>query len=192
MSEVEQTEQVENVDLVIRTAFDEAVEESKDEDSVKMDMIGAGATFKNVTRLYNSYMIDAGLQMSKEEKDDIVSSTLEGADLDTEDGFNTAVESLVDSLTDATERSAASIIRAFGKKNKLEVYTKPKSSGGSARNPFVNLFHEALIENPQMTEDDLRELIGGLSEENQVNPNRWFNQHNNIRKTANAIAAKYA
>lgn len=175
----------------ILEAFNEGVESEQDEDSIKMLMIQEGATFKNVTRLYNQFMIDAGLAISKSDRNQIVDETLEGVDLSTEDAFDAATEALVANVKGATERSAAALVRSFAKKNEVECYKKPAGEGGT-RNPFVQVFHEALIENPSMDEDGLKAIIAGLEEKHQVNPTRWFNQHNNIRKTANAIAAKYA
>lgn len=183
-------ETVSELDLAIQSAFDASVEAESSEDDIKMEMIGAGATFKNVTRLFNQFMIAAGLAISKEDRDAIVADTLVDCDLESEEGFDAAVEALIANVKGATERSAAALVRAYGKKVEVEVYAKPKGTGAS-RNPFVTDFHTALIANPEMTEQDLLDLIAGLKPEHQVNPTRWLSQHNNIRKTANAIAAKY-
>lgn len=178
-------------EVAIKDAFEAALDAGKDEDDVKMDMIQSGATFKNVTRLYNKFMIDAGLAMSAADRKAVVDETLEGRDLSTEEGFDQAVAALVEAVTGSTERSAAALVRSFGKKEDVDVFTKPKGDGGT-RNPFVRVFHDALIENPDMDEQGLKDIIASLEPDHQVNPTRWFNQHNNIRKTANAIASKLA
>ena len=49
-------EESQALEAAILKAFDEAIH-LKEEDYVKMDMISKGATFKNVTRLYNKFMI---------------------------------------------------------------------------------------------------------------------------------------
>ena len=170
-------------------SFDESVTDELDEDATKMAMIQAGATYKNVTRLYNQFMIDAGLAISKADRNDLVESTLEGKEFDTEESFESVVIELVEAIKGTTERSAAALVRAYAKKNELEAYAAPKGDGAT-RNPFVTNFHNALIENPNMDEDGLKAVIAALPAENQTNPNRWFTQHNNIRKMANAIAAK--
>ena len=179
---------------VIREAFDTAIDGTDDidavADDVKLAMISAGATFKNVTRLYNQFMIDAGFAISVADRKEIVSEILEGIDLDTDELFTAAVDAIVESVKGATAKSAAAMIRAFAKKSETPCYAAPKSE--NTRNPFVVLFHDGLVENPDMSEDDLRELIGNLNEAHQINPLRWFNQHNNIRKTVNAVAAKFA
>ena len=174
----------------IRLAFDESVTEELDEDSTKMAMIGAGATFKNVTRMYNEFMIDAGFAISKADRNQIVDDTLEGHDLEEESDFDNAVAALIESIQGANLRSASALVRAYAKRNEVPIFSKPKTEGGT-RNPFVMLFHEKLVEDPKMTEQDLKDLISGLSPDHQTNPTRWFAQHNNIRKTANSIAAKY-
>jgi len=185
-----QTEEEIDVNAAVREAFDAGITEEAEEDGIKMSMIGAGATFKNVTRLYNEYMIDAGLAISKADRNQIVEDTLEGLDFETEEDFDSASSKLEEALTGSTERSAAALVRAYAKKTEQQCYAKPKGDG-SARNPFVTLFHKSLVENPKMTEKDLKDLIASLDEKDQVNPTRWFNQHNNIRKTANSIAARY-
>ena len=176
--------------LEIKEAFTEGLDSDMEEDDIKMKMIQAGATFKNVTRLYNQFMIDAGLAISSSERKQIVDETLSGRDLDTEEAFDQAVADLVEAVKGATERSAGALIRAYGKKEDVEVFAKPKSES-SPRNPFVQNFHSALIENPMMTQKELKDLISSLDPQHQVNPMRWFNQHDNIRRTANAIAKKY-
>ena len=77
----EGTEQKVDLEVAIRAAFDAAHAAGKEEDDIKLDMIGAGATFKNVTRLFNQFSVDAGLTVSKEEKDQILLDVLNGADL---------------------------------------------------------------------------------------------------------------
>lgn len=174
----------------ILNAFSAAVEADKSEDDIKMAMIGAGATFKNVTRLYNEYMVETGLAMTREAKAELVESTvtLKSTDLTTEDGFGKAVARIAEKGTNISEASAASLVRAYAKKNEMECYAKPKGSG-AVRNPFVQNFHAALIANPNMDEDGLRAVIAELEPQQQVNPTRWFNQHNAIRKMVNQIAA---
>jgi hypothetical protein len=184
-------EQEADTNADINAAFSEALGAEKDEDAVKMDMIQAGATFKNVTRLYNAFMIDAGLAISSADRKTAVDTALDGQDLSTEESFDAAVVLVMDAVMGATERSASALVRAFGKKSELEVFAKPKAEGGN-RNPFVSVFHAALVENPSMDEQGLKDVIAALEPQHQVNPNRWFSQHNNIRKTANAIAAKFA
>lgn len=174
----------------VKVAFETALGEEQGEDEIKMAMIQAGATFKNVTRLFNQFMIDAGLAISASDRKAIVDETLEGSALDTEDAFAAATKAVEAAVLGSNERSAAALVRAYAKKNELECYKAPAGEGGT-RNPFVQNFHKALIENPKMTEEELRGIISNLDEQHQVNPLRWFNQHNNIRKTANAIAAKY-
>lgn len=187
--EVAQEEQ-EAQDDAIQIAFNEAISEDADEDDIKLAMIQAGATFKNVTRLYNQYMIDAGLAISKQDRDQIVTDTLEGLNFESEEEFDDAVARLEEGIKGCNTRSAANLVRAYAKKNDMECYKKPAGDSGT-RNPFVRRFHDALIENPQMTKEQLQEIIDGLDEHHRTNPQRWFNQHDNIRKTANAIAAKF-
>ncbi len=113
----------------IKAAFEDAVSADKTDDEVKMVMIQNGASFKNVTRLYNQFMIDAGLAVSKEDKDASVAKVCEGQDLTSEEVFAGICSDLVANVTGATERSAASWIRSYAKKNELECWKKPKGEG---------------------------------------------------------------
>jgi hypothetical protein len=152
-TEVEQEEVDE-----IRDAFDDAVSEDKSEDDVKMALIGAGATFKNVTRLYNQYMVDAGFAVSKEEKDEIVKKILDGKDVSEEAGFNKCVEAIVKKAAGVSEKSASALIRSWAKANDLPYFTKPKGAGG-ARVGFRSRFFDALIANPAMSKDQCTEYL---------------------------------
>lgn len=171
----------------ILNAFNAAIDAGKEEDDIKMAMIGAGATFKNVTRLYNEYMVETGRAMTKEAKADLVEKTAKDQDLASEEGFDKVVKAVVKGGTNINEQSASALVRAWAKKNEVECYAKPKGTG-AVRNPFVNNFHSALIENPHMDEQGLKDVIAALEPQQQVNPTRWFNQHNAIRKMVNKIA----
>lgn len=175
----------------IRIAFDKAMDSELEEDPAKMAMITAGASFKNVTRLFNQYMIDSGRQMSKADKDVVLDKFLNDAHLEDEEGFTDAVLIVVTNVTGASDKSAASMIRAWAKKKEVEVYKRPKGEG-LVRNPFLTNFFNALIENPSMDADGLESILAALEPQQQVNPRRWISSHNNVRKMVNTIAAKFA
>lgn len=154
------SEQTDDTDAPIRAAFDEKIG-NESEDAVKMAMIQAGATFKNVTRLYNAYMVDAGLAMSKDEKKDLVGNVLDSGDFDvtSQDGFESAQAALVERATNLTDRQASGIIRAWGKANNVEVYKKPAGGGDGAPRGFRAFFLEALEANPRMTKEEVSEIL---------------------------------
>ena len=172
----------------IRVAFDEAVEDSHSEDDVKLAMIQNGAKFSNVSRLYTQYMIDAGLAMSKEEKDSLVTDILEDADLSTEEGFTEARDAMVEEGTNVSDKQAASIIRAYARKNELEVWKAPKGTG-ERKAGFRDAFYAALVENPNMTKEQADEMIKNhdLSTANVIRHESFWHS---IRKLANSIASK--
>jgi len=176
----------------IRLAFDEAVLEEADEDDIKMAMIGAGATFKNVTRFYNQYMIDAGMAISKEDRNQIVQDSLEGLEFDTEEAFDTAVGNLTDAIQGATERSAASLVRSYAKKNELECYTKPKGEG-AGRTSFASKFYDFLVANPGMTEDVAKAYIMGEgdNEDTSSNVQNHLSHYLGIWKLARRVEGTY-
>lgn len=160
-AEVYEDEEVANDEFdAIKAAFDEAIAEEKEEDFIKLQMISAGATFKSVTRLYNQYMIDAGLAISKADRNQILDDVMEDRDVETEEDFNAAVEALVASMKGATARSAGAQIRSFAKKNDISVYAKPKSEG-PGRVGFTNMYHDWLVANIGCTEDEAKAYIMG-------------------------------
>lgn len=171
----------------ILNAFEDAVAAGKSEDEVKMALIGAGATFKNVTRLYNQYMIDAGYAISKEEKSEIVDKILEGKDLADESVFNKAIEAIVKKAAGVTEKSAASLIRSYAKANDLECYRKPKGTGG-ARVGFRSRFFDALVANPAMSQEDCGEYLR-TAEGTSDNVVKHESVYQGIRELVNKIHA---
>jgi len=195
MSEVEQDVIEENVetetsevDAAIVEAFNDGIEREASEDDIKLDMISAGATFKNVTRLYNQYMIDAGLSLSKEEKTAHVTTSLEGKEFATEEDFDLAVAALIDVDKGINERSAGALLRAYAKKNELEVFKKPKAET-SGRTGFASVYYSWLIANPSATIEEAKNYI--MNPENSVNTHRNLSHFQGIRALANGIAEKY-
>lgn len=183
MSEEAEVE-VEEVDAILE-AFEVATADDKNEDEVKMALIGAGATFKNVTRLYNAYMVDAGYAISKEEKVEIVDKILADKDLSDEKVFNKVLDAIVAKAAGVTEKSAAALIRSFAKANDLECFKKPKGSGG-ARDGFRSRFLSALSESPTMTEAECTTYLQ-TAEGTSGNILKHEGVYQAIRSMANAI-----
>lgn len=188
VTEVVETE-VEDANVEIRAAFETASTEGQEEDDVKMAMIGAGATFKNVTRLFNQFMIDAGFAISKDDRDEAVANALEGHELETEAGFAAAAEAVLVAVKGATDKSASALVRAYGKKNELEVYKKPKGSGGG-KTGFAKGFYDALIANPALTKDEAIAFIQGTDgqAETSENTKRHESHYLSIWQMVNTIS----
>lgn len=157
--ETEETE-TDTVEQDIRDAFDTAIDSGNDDsDDVKLAMITAGASFKNVTRYYNSFMENAGLTLSKEKKTEIAAEAVSENDVSTQEGFDTAVKSIVDASSGkVTERSAAGLVRAQAKAEKIEFYKKPKGTG-KPRSTFMDDMYEMMFQNPNITEAELETYI---------------------------------
>lgn len=145
----------------LRAVFDEGVAAGKAEDAIKLELISAGATFKNVTRMYNEFMVAGGHTASKEERDQKVLAAIEGADLTGEEGFNAAVASLVAALQGATEKSASALIRAAAKKQGVECFKKAKESTGEGKTGFASKFYDYLVANPTSTKEQAVAFIQG-------------------------------
>jgi len=153
----------ENVDQVIFGAFKDAVDAGKSETDIKLEMIKVGADFKNVTRLYNKFMIDVGLSMSKEEKQERTLSALQGKDLSTEEGFQSGILALQEEFENLTDRGAQAMLRAYAKANSLSVFEKPKAEKtGTARPGFAAAFHQWLITNiDTVSEEQVTQYVNG-------------------------------
>lgn len=198
-SEVEQEVSEEKVDpnLANRAAFDDGVAGDQSEDDIKMGMIQAGASFKNVTRLYNQYMVDAGLVVSKEEKTEIVDKILSKATgLETEDGFKKVVASIAAKASGVNEKSAAALVRSWAKtangegEDGIETWKKPKGEG-AGRSGFKAKFYAALVANPQMTKDQCHEYLM-TAEGTSGNIQKRETVYQAIREMANTIATAKA
>ena len=187
VEEVE-TDQAEDA---IRTAFDEALNEEGEceADDVKMAMIGAGATFKNVTRLYNAYCIDAGLAISPADRKQAVEDFLTGKEFETEEDFNECVDGLVIAVKGATERSAGALIRAYAKRNELTAYAKPKGEVGS-RPGFVNDFYNWLVANPTSTKEEASAYVMGAGDHKDTSDNvkRHISHYLGVWSLVNRVA----
>lgn len=176
-----------DLEVLIREAFDAA--QGKEEDQIKLAMIQAGATFKNVTRLYNQYMVDAGLSVSKEEKEQKLLEAIEGQDLATEAGFDAAVATLVESIN-TTEKSAAALIRAHAKKNEIEVFKKAKGGNGGGKQGFAAKFYAFLVAQPTCSKEEAVAFIQGEGdhEETSENTKRHQSHYLAIHAMVNKIA----
>lgn len=141
----------------IRDAFQKAKAEENDEDLIKIEMITAGAKFKQVTRMFNDLMIEFGFSVSKKEKADIAKTSCEGIDIASKEGFDEAVIKMASASEKVNNRIAAIAIRAFAKKENIDVYKVPKGDG--TRTTFMSEFYDALIENPCMTEKEVHDII---------------------------------
>jgi len=177
MSETEVSQE----DLNIRAAFDDNT--GADEETVKMAMLQAGAKIKAVTRLYNQFMIDSGMMASKEEKDTALDAACTDVDLTDEDNFNSAVDSVVDTVTGATDKSAATMVRAWCRREEVECF---KKVAGERRSGFRFKFYDALKANPAMTSAEAK-TFGDT--EGSENDKKAFSHYQAIRQLVNDIAA---
>lgn len=176
--------------IKIANAFEAAVSEDKGEDEIKMSLIGAGATFKNVARVYNQLMIDGGFAVSKAEKDEIVGKILAKAKIAEEEGFDKTVAAIVEKAAGVNAKSAASLIRAWAKAQGdegVECYSKPKGTGGE-RVGFRSRFFDALLATPSMTKEACAEYLK-TAEGTSNNVMKHESVYQGIRQLVNSVAA---
>lgn len=173
--------EVSQEDVAIRAAFDET--QGQDEEVVKMAMLQAGAKIKSVTRLYNQFMIDSGLLASKEEKEEALDAACDDIDLTDEDNFDSAVSQIVETVTGATDQTAATMVRAWCRRNEVDCYKKPAGEG--RRSGFRFKFYEELRKNPGMSADEANS-IG--EEHGSDNDKKAFTHYQAIRELVNQVS----
>ena len=177
----------EQVIAKIEAAFSKAREAGKDEDSIKLEMIKAGSTFKTVNKDYAELLVKFGIVDSKETRDAAVASAVDGADLTTEEGFGAAVEKILSAVKGIEKNQAVMSLRAYCRKKEIPVWAKPKGEGG--RTGFVVTFHDALVANPRMTKEEAADIIHGRNghPETSENVKRQESIYQRMRKLANRI-----
>ena len=182
-SKVEASTEVEvsTEDQAVRAAFDENV--GQDEETTKMAMLQAGCKIKSVTRLYNQFMIDSGLSASKEEKDKVLDVELTDVELTDEETFNEKITAIAAAVTGATDKSAATMIRAWCRANEVECFKKV--AGATRRSGFRFEFYDALRASPNMTAAEAAALI---TEKGSDNDNKAASHYQAIRELVNAVA----
>lgn len=178
----------------LRATFDEGVVAGKEEDAIKLDLISAGATFKNVTRLFNEFMVAGGHTASKEERDQKVLAAIGENALSTEEGFASAVAALVASLQGSAEKSASALIRAAAKKQGVECFKKAKESSGESKTGFAAKFYDFLVANPTCTKEQAVAFIQGTdgNEETSDNVKKHQSHYMGIHALVNRIAGVVA
>ena len=179
-------------EAAILAAFTAGIDSNFDEDSIKLSMINSGASFKNVARFYNKFMIDAGLTVSKADRDVIVADQLTGLSFAEEADFDTAVSYLLATLDGSTQKSASALVRGFAKKNDLPFFVKPKAVGGDGqKNTFVHKYYDWLASKPSATEAEAHSFIFGEDGYAPTSDNvkNYEKMHQNVRALANRIAA---
>mgnify|MGYP000391920405 CR=1 FL=1 len=179
------------IESLARSTFDNGVENGQDEDQIKMDMIGVGCTFKNVTRLYNKFLVDSGITMSKEELAGAIDAVFADSDITTEEGLDAAVASLVESTREVSSRSAMSRIKSYAKKQGVAFFVKPKGEGIRLTG-FHTSYHEFLLSNPDEAQARAFILGEGDNEKTSENIKRNIKRHLETWTLTNSIFNLYA
>lgn len=109
-----------------------------DDDAVKMAMINAGAKFSNVNKLFRQFSIDAGLDMSRKDRQEKVAAIAEGYDLEDEDTVEQLTQEIQNQIPGMTPQRAAAALKTYAKKNGLKIFARPKGSG--PRTAFFDKF----------------------------------------------------
>lgn len=177
-------------EIAIQGCFEDALQAGRSEDDIKLAMIAGGATFKNVTRLYNKFMIDAGLAISKADRDAAVAGIVGDAGLLVdEEVFASCVSEILEQVKGSTERSAGAMLRSYAKANGVELPKKAKSEG-TRQSGFRFKFYAALRANPAMTEAEADAFSLDTANGASENDVRQFSHYQAIRQLVNDVSSK--
>jgi len=172
----------------IKAAFQEAyAKEGADDEAVKMAMLMAGAKFANVARYFNQLMVEFGFTKSKEERNQILDKLLSGLDLTIETTFDEALNKTAETL-DVNERSAATSVRMWCKKNEVEFFKKPKAEPSESRSSFDTNMYQWILDNMNAT---VEQFTTYLDEVGTENTKRFRAKHLGIFDFVQKIKAKY-
>lgn len=169
----------------IESAFLDSVENDLNEDATMLAMIQAGAKIKNVAALYKRLAVEHKIIATQQEKQEIVESAFCNLEMSTEEGFNSAIESLTN-LPGVDNRSASMIISHFARKNNMTdaVWRKPT---GTSRQRFTVAYHSFLLDNPTRPQSEVEVYLNTCSE----NIIKNIDTHLGIAKLVRDVAAKY-
>jgi hypothetical protein len=191
INEEAMNEEMDQLEVEIQEAFETAIQSGKDEDNTKLAMIGAGATFKNVTRLYNKFMIDAGLAISKTDRDAAIAAIVgDPAMLIEEETFLDCVAQILEQVKGSTERSAGAMLRSYAKANGAECFKKTKEATGARSSGFRANVYELFIQNPDLTEAELDKFANEDAATSLASDNdrKQLSHYHGLRKMVNAVA----
>jgi len=170
----------------IKAAFNVAIKDGKGVDETKVEMIKAGCSFKDAGRLYKDWAVESGIIIDPKERANRVGNILVGMDsLDTEDGFDTAVERIIDYIDGTSIRQAGALIRAWGKRTENPIYKRVRKAGKGRNGINIKIF-ALLRANPLTTE---KEMDAFVDENGSVTSKKtWRSHYQKIRILVNAIA----
>lgn len=176
----------------IRSAFDSAVAAGKSADEVKVEMIKAGCQFKDAVKLYKEWGTETGIVVNTKERAEKAAEILSGFEaFDTNESRDEAINALIDGLS-VEAKSAGALLRAYAKKNEMEVAKKTRGAGGGAgRSGFASKFYVFLEANPSATEAEAAAFINGEGdhEETSANVQKHASHYQAIRALVNKVAA---
>src|SRR6056300_1788059 len=174
------------MDKKVEKAFLDSLEMGQDQ--AKLNMLEAGCPFKSVTRLYNQLSIRYGLINTPEERAKIVNDVCRNKNLKAKRSFDRAITTIQSRGSGINEKSAASLIRAWCRRNNQDYYVAPPRK--KTRNPFKQKFYQALLDNPMMTEKELKALIRSLPVRYRKNPTKELPRWNEMRSLVNQIVER--
>lgn len=139
------------VDIIVENA-------SKDDNTILGEIIGAGIPFNKARGVLNQVLVDQGLKMTKEQRDEKAAEMLEGWEV-SEDTTVQEVDDMVEDLAQALKSTAKQVkgyIKAVFTEADLTMpkATKAKRTRTPGFHGDAKITSDFLLENPETTKEE--------------------------------------
>lgn len=145
----EKTELELKCEKIVKTGM----EAGKDDDSIQVDLVGAGLKFRQAASIFKKLSESLGFRITTKMRTEKVTEILKGYIPKTWDEVTEAVTNLVEKVEDTTEAQAMACLRKIVKEAEKEFPKKPK--GGEARTSVLNQIGDFMLENHDCTNKDI-------------------------------------
>lgn len=151
---------------LVKGIVEAGVEAGKTDDEMLLEIVTQGVKFKAAGRLFNQCMEAGGYRLSGKKRTEQINEILEESEFAPEnyEEYAAMIERLTSEVNDTSEVQARKAIKAFAKENEIELPKLPAKSKGGIRSKIF----DAVIANPAMTEGDLKEMLAGLSKDEET------------------------
>lgn len=131
------------------------MEAGKDDDSIQVDLVGAGLKFKQAASVFKKLSEELGFRITAKSRMEKIVAVLEGYIPTTWDEVAEAATNLAKKVEDTTEQQAMTCLRKVVKEAEKEFPKKPKGGSGEPRNSVLNQIGDFMLENHKCTDDDI-------------------------------------
>ena len=111
------------ISKAVNDAFWGGIRNGKDRDTIKMDMLNAGASIGNIHRTFMYLMKENDLYMAPSEKRETLDRIMRSSDVSDQDGMEAAIEQVSSTIPHVDEAKAKRMIVLWCRKNGYPYWT---------------------------------------------------------------------